>query len=141
MPWRVVGDRYEFENTILIGLSIIGARVGDFSAPAIYGEETSTIKVFSTTMRVLRVLIKGFWQRIYYKYILFNFHPIAVFIFGGVILGLFGVAFAIYLIIARIFWGETPSAGSVMIAVLPLIISLQLTLTAFILDVIEDKKV
>jgi glycosyltransferase involved in cell wall biosynthesis len=140
MPWRLVGNRYEFENTVLIGLSIIDARVGDFAAPAIYGEEKSTIKLFSTTLRVLRVLIRGYWQRIYYKYVLFNFHPIAVFIFGGMLFGVLGIALAVYLAISRIFLGETPSAGSVMLAVLPIVVGLQLVLTAFILDVLEDKK-
>lgn len=140
MPWHIIGNRYEFENTILIGLSIIGARVGDFAAPAIYGEEKSTIKVFSTTMRVLRVLMRGYWQRIYYKYILFNFHPIALFIFGGLILGLIGFGIGAFLLVERIATGTSPTSGSVMLAVLPIVISLQLTLTAFILDVWEDKK-
>lgn len=140
MPWHLIGNRYEYENTILIGLSIINARIGDFSAPAIYGTEKSTIKVIPTTLKVLGVLFKGFWQRIYYKYVLFNFHPIALFIFGSVILGVIGVFGLIYLIGIKIIIGITPTSGTVMLFVLPLIVSIQLGLTAFILDVMEDKK-
>jgi glycosyltransferase involved in cell wall biosynthesis len=140
MPWHLIGDRYEFENTILIGLSIINARIGDFSAPSIYGTEKSTIKVIPTTLKVLRVLFKGFWQRIYYKYVLFNFHPIALFVFGSVALGVIGVLGLIYLTGIKIIIGITPTSGTVMLFVLPLIVSIQLGLTAFILDVMEDKK-
>lgn len=140
MPWHIIGDRYEFENTILVGLSIINAKIGDYPMPAVYGEEKSTIKLFSTTMRVINVLFKGFWQRMYYKYILYGFHPIALFLFSGLLLLLGGVIGSIVLLCDRIFTDTSPTSGTVMLAILPLILGLQLLLTAFVMDVIEEKR-
>lgn len=140
MPWHLIGDRYEFENTILIGLSIIDAKVGDFPMPAIYGEEKSTIKLFSTTMRVLKVLFKGFWQRMYYKYVLYGFHPIALFLFTGLLLFLSGIVGSILLVIDRVVHLVTPTSGTVMLVVLPVILGVQLLLTALVMDTIEEKK-
>lgn len=126
MPWNLIGNRYEFENTILIGLSIIDAKIGDFPMPALYGDETSTIKIFSTTMRVLKCLMIGFWQRIYYKYILYSFHPIALFLLTGLTLFTIGIIAGIWLIVAKIITSISPTSGTVMLAVLPIILGIQL---------------
>lgn len=140
MPWHLIGDRYEFENTILIGLSIIDAKVGDYPMPAIYGDETSTINLLSTTIRVLKRLFKGFWQRIYYKYVLYGFHPIALFLFTGLLLLFAGVLGAIWILIEKIVANMIPTSGTVMLAILPIILGVQLLLTALVMDVMEERR-
>lgn len=140
LPWHLVGEKYEFENTILIGLSIIDAKVGDFPIPALYGEEKSTIKLFSTTNRVLKVLLKGFWQRIYYKYIIFSFHPIALFLVSGFVFISCGALFGLWVLIEKLAYNTSPTTGTVMLCVLPIILGVQLLLTALVMDVIEEKK-
>lgn len=140
MPWHLIGDRYEYENTVLIGLSIIGAKVGDISIPALYGDEKSTIKLFSTTMRVLIVLFKGFWIRIYYKYVLYNFHPVALFLFSGLLMLLLGLIFGVYTVYEKLVSHIIPTSGTVVLVGISLMIGFQLLLTSFILDVMEEKK-
>jgi len=140
IPWPLVGDRYEYENTILIALSIINAKVKDYPIPAIYGQEKSTIKLFSTVSRVLKILFFGFWKRIYYKYVIYGFHPIALFVLAGTVLNSVGVIAAIYLLVSKIAYNITPSAASVMLVALPLILGMQMFFTALILDVIEEKR-
>lgn len=140
MPFELIGSRYEFENTQLIAMSITNVRIKDYPVPAIYGEETSTINVLPTAVRVLHSLWKGFWKRIYYKYILINFHPIALFLFSGTLSFTLGLVYGIYLIMVKIIEGLSPSSGTVMIAVLPLFLGFQLLLTALILDVINEGK-
>ena len=140
IPWDLVGDRYEYENTILIGLSIIDAKIGDYPIPAIYNNEKSTIKLFSTTTRVLHVLFKGFWQRIYYKYILYGFHPIALFLFCGLFFLVAGVGIGGWILFSKIITGTVPTSGTVMLAVLPMLVGLQMLLTALVMDVIEEKR-
>lgn len=140
MQWSMVGNRYEFENTVLIALSIANAKISDYPIPAHYGEEKSTIKLFSTTLRVLKVLFKGFWQRIYYKYVLYNFHPIALFLFGGLLLTSGGFFIGLWVLIEKIVSSISPTTGTVMLFVLPLILGIQMLLTALILDVTEDSK-
>lgn len=140
MPWHLIGDRYEFENTILIGLSIIDAKIGDYPMPAIYGDETSTIKLFSTTIRVLKCLFKGFWQRIYYKYVIYSFHPIALFLFTGMLLLITGIIGSIWIILDKLINDTVPTSGTVMLAILPIILGVQLLLTALVMDVIEERR-
>jgi hypothetical protein len=134
-----IGRRYDYENSLLIALAIMGARIKDEPVPAIYGDEESTIPVFKTTIKALKVVWKGFWRRIYYKYIVYNFHPIALFLTGGIILGTLGFAFGIYLILAKIIGDITPSSGTVMLAVLPIILGFQLVLTSITMDMSNDK--
>jgi hypothetical protein len=140
LPWQLVGDRYEYENTILIALSIINAKVKDYPIPAVYGQEKSTIKLFSTVSRVLKILFFGFWKRIYYKYVIYGFHPIALFVLAGTILNSIGIIAAIFLLVSKIAYSITPSAASVMLVALPLILGMQMLFTALILDVIEEKR-
>src|SRR5690606_33000772 len=74
VDFDLVGDRYDYETSMLVALSIAHARIKDHAVPAIYGEETSTIDFLPTVLRVLRVVWTGFWRRMYYKYIIFSFH-------------------------------------------------------------------
>jgi glycosyltransferase involved in cell wall biosynthesis len=134
LPFDHIGRRYDYENTLLIALAIMSARIKDEPVPAIYGDEVSTIPVFKTTMRALKVVWKGFWRRIYYKYIVYNFHPIALFLLGGLLLGAVGFGVGIYLVAAKIASDVTPSSGTVMLAVLPIILGFQLLLTAVTMD-------
>lgn len=140
LPFDHIGRRYDYENTLLIALSIMGARIKDEPVPAIYGDEVSTIPVFKTTMRALRVVWVGFWQRVYYKYIVYNFHPIALFLLSGIVLGLFGVFFGLYLVLIKLLDDAVLSTGSVMLSVLPIIIGFQLTLTAITMDMNNEGK-
>lgn len=140
LPFEHIGRRYDYENTLLIALAIMGAKIKDEPVPAIYGDEQSTIPVFRTTMRALSVVWKGFSRRIYHKYVLINFHPIALFIFGGLLLGSLGSLFGLYLVIAKLAGDVTPSSGTVMLAVLPIILSFQLLLSAVTMDMNNEGK-
>lgn len=140
LPFEHIGRRYDYENTLLIALAIMGAKIKDEPVPAIYGDETSTIPVFTTSMRALKVVWKGFWKRIYYKYILINFHPIALFLFTGILLGMIGIFFGVFMLAERVFNEVSPSTGSVMLCVLPIILGLQLTLAAITMDMNAEKR-
>lgn len=141
LPFEHIGRRYDYENTLLIALSIMNAKLKDEAVPAIYGDEQSTIPVFKTSLRALKVVWLGFWKRIYYKYILVNFHPIALFLLLSIALGLFGLGFAIFIFIDRIFYGVSPSTGTVMLSVLPIVLGFQLLLTSITMDMNNETKV
>lgn len=140
LPFDSIGRRYDYENTLLISLSIMGAKIKDEPVPAIYGDEESTIPVFKTTMRALRVVWRGFWHRIYRKYVLINFHPIALFIYGGITLTVAGILFGIYLVVDKLVSASSPSSGTVMLVVLPIILGFQLLLTAITMDMNNEGK-
>lgn len=60
---------YDFENRILMELSLIGARVRDVPIPARYGEETSGIRVVRDGLTIVRALFNGFWRRTATEYL------------------------------------------------------------------------
>lgn len=140
VDFTLVKNRYDYENSMLIALSIANARIKDHAVPAIYGDEQSTIDFWPTVGRVLRVIWVGYWQRIYYKYILYSLHPIAIFLAGGLFLSIIGWAYALFLLLERILHNASPSSGTVMLAVLPIILGFQLLLTAFLMDVSNEDR-
>lgn len=138
--FSIVERRYDYETSMLTALSIANAKVIDHAVPAHYGEETSNINLIPTALRNLRAVWIGFWRRIYYKYVFFGFHPIALFLFSGVFIFSFGILFGLYLLINKMATGSTPTTASVMISILPVILGFQLILTAFSMDVTNEQK-
>jgi len=107
--------------------------------PAIYGEEESGINMVPFLGRAFRVMIKGFFRRIWEKYVLYSFHPIALFLFFGTLLSLWGIAFGTYVAIDSL--GErSATTGTVMLAVLPFLMGFQLLLSAIVLDIQNEQK-
>ena len=140
LPFELIGERYDYENTLLLSLGVVDARVKDHPVPAVYGDEVSTIKLFPTVRRALSVCFAGFWRRIYFKYVVFNFHPLALFLFAGLTLAGLGTVFGLVLIVLRVVEGSPPTSGTVMLSVLPILVGFQLMLTAIIMDVNNEKR-
>lgn len=131
---------YFFENDMLIQLNLHSFRVKDVSIPAKYGKEQSDIKLLNTIKMFPLLFLKRFFYRIYYKYILSDFSPIALFLIFGLLLFLWGVLLGSYLFIkANITKVDTP-LGTVMLVIVPLILGFQLLLQAIVLDIQETKK-
>ena len=138
VDFSIVEKRYDYETSMLTALSIANAKVIDHAVPAHYGDEKSTIKLIPTAWRNLKAVWKGFWRRIYYKYVLYGFHPVALFLFTGMFFLIISLLLAIFLLYVKIFAHQSPTAGSVMLAVLPFILGIQLTLTALTIDVSNE---
>ena len=138
VDFSIVEKRYDYETSMLTALSIANAKVIDHAVPAHYGDEKSTIKLIPTAWRNLKAVWKGFWRRIYYKYVLYGFHPIALFLFTGMFFLIISLLLAIFLLYVKLFAHQSPTAGSVMLAVLPFILGIQLTLTALTIDVSNE---
>jgi len=138
VDFSIVEKRYDYETSMLTALSIVNAKVIDHAVPAHYGDEKSTIKLIPTAWRNLKAVWKGFWRRIYYKYVLYGFHPVALFLFTGMFFLIISLLLAIFLLYVKLFAHQSPTAGSVMLAVLPFILGIQLTLTALTIDVSNE---
>ena len=132
--------RYFFENDMLIALNFQNARVLDVAIPAHYGGEKSELNPFKAGITFPLLFIPRFWKRIYQKYVLRDFSPIALFLFIGLILFVWGVGFGAYHWILSIHTGKITSTGTVMVAVLPLMLGFQLILQAIVLDIQETPK-
>lgn len=140
VDFSIVQRRYDYETSMLTALSIADAKVIDHAVPAHYGEETSTIKLIPTALRNLRAVWVGFWRRIYYKYILYGFHPIALFLIAGTIIFTLGFLMGIFVLMDKLITGSSPTTGSIMLSVLPIILGFQLILTALSMDISNERK-
>lgn len=81
-----------------------------------------------------------FWRRIYQKYVLRDFSVIALFLIMGLLLFGWGVLFGAYHWILSVTTHHVATTGTVMLAVLPLILGFQLILQAIVLDIQETPR-
>jgi glycosyltransferase involved in cell wall biosynthesis len=126
---------YFFENDMLIRLNVIDARVVDVSTAALYGTETSSLRIGTTLRRFpLRLLRRSIWRFIK-RHLVNDFGVIAVLAVIGLLFTLFGLAFGIYHWIESYVSARPATAGTVMIAVLPIILGVQMMLQALSLEV------
>lgn len=136
-----ISPRYDFENSYLLHLYLANARVKDVPVPALYGDEKSTIKLIPYIWRTSWTLFKSFWKRIYYKYVLYSLHPLALFFIVGLVFFTIGVIYGLILFFSSLQPGHEPaSAATVMIFVVPFIVGIQFLLQALVLDIQNEPK-
>lgn len=129
-----VAPRYSFENDLLIHLNILQVPAVDVPIPAVYGAEVSSIRLSKVVPELLNLLVKGFWRRIWYRYVLWSFSPIALLLVLGLVLFAFGLGFAIW-VCFQIAGSVVATAATVMLAALPLMIGTQMLISALQLDI------
>ena len=72
--------RYGMPNDLLIKLNQYDFRVRDIHLRPIYNVgEKSGIKLRRVIPRISWILFKGFWQRLFFKYVIKDFHPLIFF--------------------------------------------------------------
>jgi len=72
--------RYGMPNDILIKLNQHDFRVRDVHIRPVYNiGEKSGIKLLEVIPKISWVLFKGFWQRLFFKYVIKDFHPLVFF--------------------------------------------------------------
>lgn len=134
VPLHSVSRRYSFENDLLIHLNILQVSAVDVPIPAVYGDEVSSIKLGSVIPELLNLLFRGFWRRIWYRYVLWSFSPIALLLAAGMVLSLFGLAVAVW-VCFQIAGSVVATAATVMLAALPLMLGTQMLISALQLDI------
>lgn len=129
-----IASRYSFENDLLIHLNILQVPATDVPIPAVYRNETSSIRLGKVIPELVNRLTVGFWRRIWYRYVLWSFSPIALLLFAGLALFLFGILVSIWMVF-QILASVMATAATVMLAALPLMIGTQLLISALQLDI------
>jgi len=127
LPLDKISKRYFFESDLLFRLNILTARVVDVPMHARYADEVSSMRPLREIPRFAFSHMRNFAKRIFYNYFIRNFSLASLELALGVLLLLFGVVYGF----AN--WGTVApaTAGTVMVAALPIIIGFQLLL-AFI---------
>jgi glycosyltransferase involved in cell wall biosynthesis len=72
--------RYGMPNDLLVRLNIHNFRVRDISVRPVYNiGEKSGIRVHKVILTISWLLFKGFWRRMFRKYVIQDFHPLIFF--------------------------------------------------------------
>jgi glycosyltransferase involved in cell wall biosynthesis len=130
-----VADDYFFENDMLVHLNILEGRVRDVPMPARYGDERSSMRLAIVLRRFPVRLVDRLRKRIWQRYVVRDFSPVALFLFLGAPLMLAGVLFGAWAWYESAKTGVVSSTGRVMLSVLPIVIGFQLILQAVLLDI------
>ena len=132
---KKIARSYFFETSMLCELRKLDAVVMDISMPAIYQNERSAVKVPRELFIFSTNLIARIFDRVFSRYFLYDFTAVSLYIIIGTLLCLFGGIWGL------IKWSEAAQAGipattgTVLIAVLPIILGFQLLIQAISLDI------
>jgi glycosyltransferase involved in cell wall biosynthesis len=134
-----LAKRYEFENDLLIKLNVLRVAARDVPIPAVYGTEVSGLRVGRVAPRLLAMLWRGFWHRMWWKYVLQSFSAVALMFFTGLFLVAVGLGFSIFTIVNTL-GAPIASPGTVLLAVAPLLSGLHFLVSAMQLDIQEGSR-
>ena len=136
---RIAKDYY-FESSLLSEMRFINAVVQDVFIPARYQDEKSSLSIWKVLFSFPLRLLKTTLRRIAYQYYLYNFSFASLALILGTIFILFGFIWGI------VYWAESQktgipaTTGTVLIAVLPIILGMQLLLQAISQDMADIPK-
>ena len=95
-------EYYGYCNDLLVKLNAKGMRVADVAMPAIYAEEASSISYPAYIRKVSLMLLRNFLWRLKVKYLVLNFHPLALFYFFGAPTAILGAGAVLWTIYAKV---------------------------------------
>lgn len=132
LPVDKISKRYFFETDLLFRLSTIKARVIDVPMPAIYGEETSGLRIGRIIVPFAIGHLRNFGKRIAYNYFLRDFSIASAQLVAGLAILAFGIVHAL-LNIGLLTAGG--SAGVAIVSGLAVVLGVQLLLAFFAYDI------
>jgi glycosyltransferase involved in cell wall biosynthesis len=140
VPLDKIDERYFFESDMLFRLNVARAVVVDMPMQAVYADEQSNLRV----RRVLCVFpwqyLNRFAKRVFFNYFLRDFNLGTLALVFGLPLVVFGTTFGLYHWITAHFSGTQATAGTVMVAALPVIVGFQLLLFFLQFDILSVPK-
>lgn len=134
VPLDKISRRYEFENDLLIWLNIAEVRARDVAIPARYNTEVSALRPHRDGPRIAWLLFKGFWRRMWFKYTLWSFSPVALLFYWGLLLLAIGTIAGIWTTVVA-FQGTSPTAGTTVLSVVPFFCGFVLLVQSLVLDI------
>jgi glycosyltransferase involved in cell wall biosynthesis len=131
--------RYGMPNDMLIKLNIINALVMDVPVRPVYNVgEKSGIRLFRVIPTISLLLFRGFFTRMFKKYVIFDFHPLVFFYMMGLSLTPAGGILGLYLVVVRLL-GHGVAATSALFAAFLFISGLQSLFFAMWFDMEYNK--
>lgn len=140
VDWDIAWKRYGYPMDFLIRLNAYGQRVKDIPRTPIYleGERQSQIKGMRYALRVAPMLIRGFFWRMFFRYVYLDFHPLVFFFVCGIFLFPFGVFLGLEQVYREFFAGGATGPKAILCA-LSIITGLQFLLFGMWFDMEMSK--
>lgn len=135
LPLDSIAERYFFESDMLFRLNTLRAVVVDIPMKAVYADEQSNMVISRLVGPFLARNLVNFAKRLAYNYYLRDFNLASLELAIGLPLLAAGTVFGAVRWVEGVEVGVAVSAGTVMLAALPIILGLQLLLAAFGYDV------
>lgn len=135
LPLDQLSPRYFFESDLLIRLNVLEARVADIPLPARYGDEVSSLSPARALLDFPPRLLAGLARRVYLRYLVRDVSPVAVFAIVGALLAAAGLVFGLWHWWVNASAGVPTPLGTIMLALVPQALGVQLILQAIVLDI------
>jgi hypothetical protein len=120
---------------MLLELSLIRAVVRDVYLPARYQDEVSSLSEWQVLTSFPTRLMVGFMKRLFLQYFIRDFNVFSIYLIAGLISVLFGTVWGGWHWALSAINDVPASTGTVMLAVLPIILGLQMLLQAITIDI------
>ncbi len=130
-----IHNRYFFESDILFRIGLLGAAVNDVPMRAVYGDETSGLRIARILPQFLLGHTRNFAKRLFYQYLLRDFSVASAEIIFGMALLAFGCIFGAFSWWHSLETNIVATSGTVMLASLPIIVGVQLLLSFLNYDI------
>jgi dolichol-phosphate mannosyltransferase len=130
LPLDRLERRWFFESDMLFRLSTIRAMVRDVPMPALYGDEQSTLKIARVALRFPGLFLNRTMKRFFYGYLVRDFNAGSMQTLTGLPLLAFGACFGLAHWLESSKHSHLASTGTVMMAVLPILVGIQLLVSA-----------
>ena len=141
LPFDRISRRYFFETDMLFRLNTLRAVVVDIPMDAHYADEQSNLKIQKILPEFLAKHARNSFKRIFYNYYLRDLSLASIELPLGLLLSGFGLVFGISHWLTSL-QSEIPStAGTVMLAALPLLLGVQLLLAFVGTDIANQPRV
>lgn len=135
-----LSNDYSFENSLLCLLNSVEAKVADVFIPAIYDGEPSSLRIGRILSTFPLRLFRFFMKRSFLRYIYNDVSPVSIMGILGTVLLMFGGIFGARLWVRTLITGIATPLGTIMIALVPILIGFNLLLNAFNLDIVNSPK-
>ena len=135
LPVAAIDHRYFFESDMLFRLGTFRAVVAEVPMKARYADETSGLSILKSLFTFPPKFLRRFVLRIGYNYFLRDFNVCSLEMLFGAALIAFGTWYGWTSWSASLDAGRATPTGTVMLAVLPIIMGFQLLLSAISFDI------
>lgn len=140
LPMDKISKRYFFETDMMFRLGTFRAVIVDVPMDAKYADEVSNLKISRVLGEFLAKHVRNFCKRIFYSYFLRDLSIASFELVAGLLLLAFGTGFGAIEWWQGIASGVPTTAGTVMLAAMPVLVGLQLLLAFFSYDVASVPK-